>query len=59
MLMCLHLVDVMGLTRAAVARKFGRSKGSVIGMLDRVRKETNASDNGNKNGTMPQLWWKR
>lgn len=60
MLECLHLVDQCGLTRLAAGQKLGRSKGSVIGMLDRVRKESAQQFPPDTNdGTMPPRWWAR
>jgi predicted DNA-binding protein (UPF0251 family) len=60
MLHVLDLVDNHGMTRLAAGATVGRSKGAVIGMLDRVRKETAEHWPPDTNdGTMPQRWWER
>jgi hypothetical protein len=56
----LHLRENVGESMQAIADHLGRSRNSVIGLMDRVIKETAASDQGgNQNGTMPEKWWKR
>ena len=55
----LHLHEVEGLTAAQIAPRFGKSKNAIIGIIYRTRAETDATDNGHGNGTMPPRWWAR
>lgn len=56
----LHQRDHEGLNTTQLAVRFGVSRGSMIGALNRIGKETDASDpDGNQNGTMQPRWWKR
>lgn len=56
-LMMLHLYENEGLTCEMIGKRFGRTKGGVIGALNRVRNDCK-DDNGVGNGTMPTLWWR-
>jgi len=59
-LTALDLYDHEGMTATAIAQRFGKSKGAVLGLFKRIRDEMNKSDpDGNQNGTMPRKWWKR
>ena len=60
LLQALYLTDHHGLSRSQVGQRMGRTKRSVIGALCRITNDTDASDpDGNQNGTMDPLWWKR
>jgi hypothetical protein len=60
MLEALYLRDHRGLSAAGVARRMGKTRNSVLGLLHRVGRDTDASDgDGNKNGSMPPRWWDR
>lgn len=60
MLMALHLHANEGMTAKQIGERFGRRKGSVIGMMNRVAKETDKHDlTPHLNGTMKPLWWRR
>ena len=59
-LLALDLTDYEGMQRKQVGARLGRSKGSVIGIINRITNDTDASDpDGNQNGTMPRLWWRK
>ena len=56
----LYVLDMLdlGFSMAEIGVKIGRTKNAVIGMVNRVRNLTDASDpDRNKNGTMPVRWW--
>lgn len=57
LLTILHLHEVEGLTTTAIASRFGKSKSAICGIIFRIRTETDATDNGHGNGTMPARWW--
>ncbi|WP_039983704.1 hypothetical protein [Tritonibacter mobilis] len=60
LLEALHLKDHEGLNRTQLANRFGVTRGSMIGALNRIENDTNATDpDGNQNGTMKPRWWKR
>ena len=60
MLEALDLRDHEGLTMAEVAKRMGRGRMSIVGLMKRVNDETDHFDpDGNQNGTMPRKWWKR
>ena len=58
-LTALDLRDHEGLTLAAIAERFGRGRGAVAGVFSRIEADTDRSDNGHLNGTMPRAWWRR
>ena len=59
-LLALHLRYNKGLTCADVSKRFGEGKNSIVGLMWRINMATDKTDpDGNKNGTMPPLWWKR
>lgn len=54
----LDLRDHDGLTAAAIGTRFGVSRNSVIGKMNRVDAAMKDSDpGGNQNGTMKRRWW--
>ena len=58
MLTALHMRDHEGLTRQDIAVRLGRTKGAIIGLFDRIERETDAVDvSPHLNGTMPVRWW--
>lgn len=58
MLEALYLRDHEGLAAGAVAKRLGKARNGVIGMLNRIDRDTDASDpDGNQNGTMAPRWW--
>lgn len=60
LLMALHLRDHEGLMTAEIGERLSRSKNSVVGALNRINRDTDASDpDGNQNGSMAPLWWRR
>ena len=59
MLEALHLRDVVGMTSPDVGKRFGVSKGAILGLEMRVRQQTDAVDvSPHLNGTMPPQWWR-
>lgn len=46
-----------GWTFEAIGQHLGRSRNSIAGALRRVKAETDATDCGNHNGTLPARWW--
>jgi len=60
MLMALHLRENKGWSCERVAEEIGVTRNSIIGLTNRIRTLMKTTDtDGNKNGTMPPLWWKR
>ncbi len=60
LLECLHLRDTGTLNTTQIAERFTRSRGSIIGALNRVDKSIDKYDpDGNQNGSMKPRWWKR
>lgn len=58
-LTALDLYD-QGFTMQEVGERFGKSKGAIVGLFNRIRKDTDAYDQTpHLNGTMPRRWWKR
>lgn len=57
LLKVVHLHEVEGLSAQRIAERFGKTKGAICGIIFRVRTETDATDNGHGNGTMPPRWW--
>ncbi len=56
----LHMHDNEGKTCLEIAERYGAPKNAIVGLLFRVRKQTDQWDeDGNQNGTMPAKWWKR
>ncbi|QDP64884.1 MAG: hypothetical protein Unbinned5081contig1001_41 [Prokaryotic dsDNA virus sp.] len=56
----LHLRDFDGWSCQDIADRFGKTKNSVVGMLNRIDGEGKKHDpDGNQNGTMKPLWWRR
>lgn len=59
-LMALHLRDHEGKSWREIGLRFGRTKSAVAGLLFRIDKATDEHDpDGNGNGTMKPLWWRR
>lgn len=57
---CLHMRDHLGLTSTVISERMRRSRGSVIGAMNRVDKHNAEYDpDSNQNGTMKPRWWKR
>lgn len=52
-----RLHEVEGLSAQRIAERFGKTKSAICGIIFRVRTETDATDNGHSNGTMPPRWW--
>lgn len=60
MLRALHMVEGQGFTAQEAGDALGRSKGSVLGMIHRVNKDTDRVDETpHLNGSMPKLWWEK
>ncbi len=60
MLTALDLRDNTDLTRAQIGQRLRRSKSAIIGLFNRIDKETGETDvSPHLNGTMPRRWWKR
>lgn len=60
LLEALHLRDHEGINTTQLAARFGVTRGSMIGALNRIGKHVDATDpDGNQNGTMPPRRWKR
>lgn len=63
MLEALDLRAHEGLTAAQIAARLGKTRGAVIGILNRIDNETNAHDGrgraGIGNGTMARFWWRK
>lgn len=58
----LDLRDHEGWTAKAIGERFGVSKGTIIGLFDRIRKKEQPDaclKAENRNGGMPRKWWKR
>ena len=53
----LHLHEVEGLTASEIAPRYRKTKNAILGMIFRIRTETDATDNGHGNGSMPARWW--
>ena len=53
----LHLHEVEGLTASEIGPRFGKTKNAIFGMIFRIRTETDATDTGHGNGSMPPRWW--
>ena len=53
----LHLHEVEGLTASEIAPRFRKTKNAIVGLIYRTRTETDLTDNGHGNGTMPPRWW--
>lgn len=56
----LHLKDNRGLTFAQIAERFGVSRSSVAGSIDRVNAALApcaAKNPENRDGGMPERWW--
>lgn len=61
LLMILDLCDGDGVTAEAAGKRYGLTKGTVIGLMSRVRKAELAcacTKAENSNGGMPRGWWK-
>lgn len=54
MLEALYMRDSQGMTFERIGKKLGRSKNSVIGMLHRIKAETERSKH---DGKMGPRWW--
>lgn len=60
MLEVLRLKDEEGWTAEKIGERFGVSKSAILGMIQRIRKDTDAHDlTPELNGTMDQGWIKK
>lgn len=60
MLEALDMYAHDGLNTTQIGKQTGRGRNSVIGMFNRVKKETDKHDlSPELNGTMPRGWWTR
>ena len=60
LLMALHLRDYVGMPIRDIGVRFGKSKNAMVGALHRVNKDYEGSGpDGNQNGSMGPLWWRR
>lgn len=60
MLTIMHLRDHEKMTTTDIGKRFGKSKGSIIGLTNRIDRSMDETDpDGNQNGTMKPMWWKR
>lgn len=54
----LDMRDNEGMTLEQIGARLGRSKNTIVGLFNRIRADTDATDaDGIGNGTMPRRWW--
>lgn len=61
----MDLMDRCGLSGAQVAARYGRSRGSILGLRYRILRDLELSERGptarqpeNRDGGMPPRWWR-